>query len=73
MKEKVPEYLLTFHFSRSKPHPFLDDAFEFVDADADLLHGVAVAQGDGVVFQFSRVTNGLRWCLPTSQLRIATR
>ena len=35
----------------SELHTFFDDAFEFVDADADLLHGVAVAQGDGVVFQ----------------------
>ena len=37
--------------SRLKPHALFDDALEFVDGDADLLHGVAVAQGDGVVFQ----------------------
>ena len=34
-----------------KFHTLGDEAFELVDTDADLLHGVAVAQGDGVVFQ----------------------
>ena len=37
--------------SRLELHAVGDDVFEFVDGDADLLHGVAVAQGDGVVFQ----------------------
>jgi hypothetical protein len=44
-----PRLFAFFAISRGelKPHAFGDDAFEFVDGNADLLHGVTVAQGDG--------------------------